>query len=127
MEKIALLQEKKELLLKAINQLEASGDSLEKRIDAIEANELVFNELKRLEIKIQEKNTIFPSRQEVLEEEIMNLLQTLHTLTSEANITLKREHSEAKNAISELNKSKRMADGYIQVNHGSVYVDKDFE
>ena len=127
MEKIALLQEKKELLLKAINQFNVSGDSLEKRIDAIEANEIVFNDLKKLEIKVQGKNTIFSSRQEVLEEEIMNLLQTLHTLTGEANNTLKREHSEAKNAISELNKSKRMAEGYIQVNHGSVYVDKDFE
>ncbi len=126
MEKIALLQEKKELLLKAINQLETSGDALESRIEAIEANEEVFNDLKRLQIKIQGKETKYASRQEVLENEIMNLLQTLHALMEETNVTLKREHSDAKNAISELNKSKRIAGGYIQVNKGSVYVDKDF-
>lgn len=126
MEKIALLQGKKELLLKAINQLETSGDTLENRIEAIEVNEQVFNDLKRLQIKIQGKSTKYPSRQEVLENEIMNLLQTLHTLMEKTKVTLKQEHSDAKNAISELNKSKRIAGGYIQINQGSVYVDKDF-
>ncbi len=126
MEKINLLQEKRDLLLKALTRLESNQESLEEKLDAIDANEPVFYELKKLQIKIQGKSTQYPKRQQDLEEEILELLKKLQEAMAEFHSTMTQERIDIQSALGELNKSKRISSSYVQANQGPIYVDKDF-
>lgn len=126
MEKINLLEKKKNLLGKALRQMESQGEALEEKLAVLDMNHDIFSELQNLENQIQGKNTLYPQKQQRLEEDILVLLQRLQEKTEILYTTLKHEHGEMKKAIGQLNKSRSMAGSYLQASQGPVFVDRDF-
>ncbi|HCW73431.1 MAG TPA: hypothetical protein DHM90_06115 [Clostridiaceae bacterium] len=123
---INLLIEKKRILLEAYEETKISGVDIEECINVLSTNNIRFDELKAIQVKLSLLMEEGDIEEGNLQREILNLLVKIKDNTFKIQKRIEEEKKITANAINDFSSVKQVASSYVKKEQGPVFVDKDF-
>lgn len=122
-----ILKEKRNILLKALEETDIDIKNIEECLSCLANNEDHFEELKKLQIRLSLSKVEGTKEENHLNDEILSLLLKLSEKAALIQETIKTERGSAAAALSDFTQIKSVANSYVKVNQGPVFVNKDFK
>lgn len=123
---LSLLKKKKSLLLEALMETDIDKTDIEKCILCIAENMSRFEDLKKLQISLSLEKAEGSEEEIHLNDEVLALLTQVRENVREIQNTILVEKRTAASALSDFTQVKSVANSYVKLNQGPVFVDKDF-
>lgn len=125
--RIELLKEKRNLLLEAFEETQVNSGNPEECILAIAKNSRKMEEMKRLDEMLLEGASLSEEEERNLEKEIYELL-----LGTKGNLEviikgLRNEKKMTTESMTDFARIRSIANSYVKIAQGPVFVDRDFE
>ncbi len=123
---LSLLEEKKNILQEAYKETEISGDDIEECVKVVSVNNIRFDELKVIQVKLSLLKDEGSVEEETIQREILDLLVKIKDNTFKIQKRIEEEKKVTANAITDFSSVKQVASSYVKKEQGPVFVDKDF-
>ena len=123
---VSLLEEKKTILHEAYMETEISGDDIEECINVLTVNNIRFDELKAIQVRLSLLKDEGSKEEEIIQREILDLLVKIKDNTFKIQKRIEEEKKITANAINDFSSVKQVASSYVKKEQGPVFVDKDF-
>ena len=124
---LSLLIKKKSLLLEALMETDIDKTNVEECILCIAENMSRFEDLKKLQISLSLAKAEGSEEEIHLNDEILELLTQVRENIREIQNTIQGERKTTASSLSDFTQVKSVANNYVKVNQGPVFVDKDFK